>query len=773
MSNKLYQVSYSKSDGAQITIDVTKSLKIGSDSTHDLVINGDLVAPLQGKLRLQGDVLTYTHLCDASSTSIGPQECGKGKMYILDEGDVFTIGATTISIQVNTSNIENEDKHSTNELTLSDLNLDEDSGQFSGQIDKRKDSRGFQIDEESDALNMDNYEPAGNTLLGIEVIEPGDPDKDILEDLPINKKKTPTQQSPPSSLGKLKKQRSTKKRLSVEQEQTGQKAKRSKAFEKTSEIQRLQKMSKKRARFSPDAASILPRLIGTLYNVLFFGLFFFYTDYLQHPVILDLAKQLENILSPVLSDLAFLPSWSHAIIKHPTFYQSLLSLFIWDILSSLLLGVNVGQFLVGLKAKADSALLTRLLSPIRIILGIVTAPFLLFDAPCLFSKRTFKEILTRTIITTRSSFLTMTSSFILMPLLFVLVSNYHFITESKYLEQLLDDPRPSILVDLNKDKTAQAEASPELTKKWLMQSRALGIEVSALLKKNLFIYPQMTNNTEANYLQFLLYDEQSNQSIKISGRQVIATEPLKNLLKRDPLLFYTYPTLFEQYQGKTQTNLSLDSNIIEKIFETSTLTNANLLAYVKKHGFFTKPSFDLTAAVKEKMRVDTFHDLELFKNKLNYSMSFKKHAKEHKRYLLTINDLGLFLFTVESNKPKDLLAKDFIKDVLSSTVRLEKPIGSQSELINIFSKINREGSITTNQSLAIIKSYTELGRSLIQGTSNEGHLELVLQVFKNNEKALLRSLKKRDDKNISELRLALNRIQKALYKRETEFFQLN
>lgn len=76
--------------------------------------------------------------------------------------------------------------------------------------------------------------------------------------------------------------------------------------------------------------------------------------------------------------------------------EFLIWLLLYCLVSSLLFKVTLGQYLMGLYLDDGSAFKGRVLGFLRTLIGWVFLPFLVFDIPALFSKRTFKEVLTGT-----------------------------------------------------------------------------------------------------------------------------------------------------------------------------------------------------------------------------------------------------------------------------------------------------------------------------------------------------------------------------------------
>ena len=104
---------------------------------------------------------------------------------------------------------------------------------------------------------------------------------------------------------------------------------------------------------------------------------------------------------PFLEDLTV---QVNGIEKTREIFDFLIFLLVIKIITSLVLSLSFGQLLAGMKV-VGNFLWKRLIAPVRIFLGIVLFPFLIFDLPTIFSKRSFKEVVTGTQYVTRSGIL--------------------------------------------------------------------------------------------------------------------------------------------------------------------------------------------------------------------------------------------------------------------------------------------------------------------------------------------------------------------------------
>lgn len=62
------------------------------------------------------------------------------------------------------------------------------------------------------------------------------------------------------------------------------------------------------------------------------------------------------------------------------------------VVSSFIFGVSVGQLLCGVQSEGN-LLIKRIFAPLREALGVLTGPFLIFDLPAIFARKTIKEVL--------------------------------------------------------------------------------------------------------------------------------------------------------------------------------------------------------------------------------------------------------------------------------------------------------------------------------------------------------------------------------------------
>lgn len=151
----------------------------------------------------------------------------------------------------------------------------------------------------------------------------------------------------------------------------------------------------------------------------------------------------------------------------------LIVFFLIRFLTTILLGVSVSEFMFGVRANFHG-IWARIGGGLRVILGMVTGPFLIFDLPALASKRTFKELLTFTN-TFIGSRVTMFFGFILyMPLLILGILLAPMVIGLELVEPV---PFTANVSQRVKPKPPAQPGAVEVQKK-TVASRFLGISLS-------------------------------------------------------------------------------------------------------------------------------------------------------------------------------------------------------------------------------------------------------------------------------------------------------
>lgn len=147
----------------------------------------------------------------------------------------------------------------------------------------------------------------------------------------------------------------------------------------------------------------LPGLFGIIFNPIYENLF---KNHVEKYVLSD--AQVEGFITSILL---------HPSLNLILSFILFIYLIRWS--TTIILGTSIGQRLIGLGSE-EGPLKKRINGFLRELLGFFLAPFILFDLPALFGKRTLKELVTRTRISTPGVFVSMFLSMILIPFLGIL-----------------------------------------------------------------------------------------------------------------------------------------------------------------------------------------------------------------------------------------------------------------------------------------------------------------------------------------------------------------
>jgi hypothetical protein len=98
----------------------------------------------------------------------------------------------------------------------------------------------------------------------------------------------------------------------------------------------------------------------------------------------------------------------------------LLTMFvIIRVITALFFGASVSELILGIRASGNTVW-KRIGGVLRVLLGVVTWPFIIFDIPAISSKRTFKEVITFTNLYISSKFITVLGIIFYVPLILAL-----------------------------------------------------------------------------------------------------------------------------------------------------------------------------------------------------------------------------------------------------------------------------------------------------------------------------------------------------------------
>jgi len=740
-------------------IEVLNEIQLGSDEQCDLRILDHGLSPLQGRFRVQNGVLTFTHLGADDSFKVGSQKCGHGRMYILSKGDKCTIEKVKIIVREEKREIpeeipeEDNEEHQEEALEQESVPSTEDSTQPETILEDDQAEETEESDDEFEYVEEEVYvDEDGNEV-----------------DAPVKEKK-------PGLFARLfKRNKAPKEEKKKEEKKPG----------KDRFALKLKGKKKSSGPIGGQVAGPLSRFFGLLYTLFFFSLFLnlglplleetaqINVATITHDLWLKLDPFIAMLPAQVPTELAEIPmleslykAIKEDVLVEKVFHYSLLFLA-FEILFQFLLALPLGHFLIGLKNNGNGVL-SRLLSPIRVIMGWLLLPFLIFDFPILLKKRSFKELTTASKVVLRSKRLTFFLSLIFLPLLSMALLN---------IQLLLDYNNPSQKIALQKTPMPQFKSKFNEVE-FSYKSLAFGVEGKAFLDPRIRFIPGIIYR-EKKFLPYLsIVNSAKNNVVTISKKERAASlAKLKTTWQQDPLFSYFHHSLDNKEE------------LFTLLYHILALTPQQAYKKVQQLGPFLGPYYSSAKGLKSDLSNDPIKTITLYEGKGGPALMTKS--------LQVKVTLGLLQLRTLENEEKvlDVLmaqsdpdGEKFNEEILQKTFFNGKPFnGTYSSVVSsgisqkdlrslaliaqdILHHAVQKKPVSKSESQIITKVFLELSKTSIREEDEPFQLQL-LEVFKKLDKVLQRVNK--SNAVLTDLRLSLNRIQKALFKRDQRFFEVN
>lgn len=259
------------------------------------------------------------------------------------------------------------------------------------------------------------------------------------------------------------------------------------------------------------------------------------------------------------------------------------------ILTTLLFRVSIGQFFIGVRDKTGTFITGRLKGILRELIGFLTFPLIIFDLPALINKRTFKEFLSFTRLTTPFSFASIVMTFVWVPL-FVFI----------YLASPLfkgAELKPEVIVD--------ASAAGK-TLKWTYKNKKYSeiLDLSFDSSDEVIVLPlveiSMKEGKRIQNYGLVFFNEKSKEIFEI--RKSIASLKMRKVflgyIERNPLAEYFQPKIYELAKDVSQQNENFQKKITKNdltiynaelqslILDTFSLSPFTVPDFVVDQGFF-------------------------------------------------------------------------------------------------------------------------------------------------------------------------------------------
>lgn len=741
-------------------VQVEGDLSLGSDSSCDIRITDYGLAPLQARFHLQNDVLTLTNLGPDHSLKVGSTKCGHGRMYILDKGDKCTVDKVKFIVRK-----EKVEKSAKKEV------IEEE------------------VDDSDESISSDDTQPGASdfdeSTLKKTITEDGEAEYEIVEEVvyvdedgnEVAKPKEPNFFSQFKDM--VKKKENSKKKL-----------------QKPGAASNARNIKPKKIML--PTAGPLPRIFGLIYNIIFFfGFISFALPLIEETAkikISDFTKKGFDLVSPYLVKIpAQLPKQVQdipelvsaystirtTILAEETFYY--FTLFIaYEFLFHLLLGIGLGQFLVGLK-NGGNPILTRLLAPIRVLLGILLYPlFFIFDLPVLFRKKSFKELITGSRYEVRSATFTVFLSIIIYPLLSLAAYNHPLILDAINNKDALQVIGTS--VELKKVKEGKTDVP------FNVKSRFLGINGKIFLPPKIVFIPGIESNKAQIDTKLMAFHNKKNWEVEIRrDEKFLEVNQITEIIKSDFLLNFTHPDLASSIKTASKKIFIPKDQLNEVLYTMLSLNTLNPIDPLMKFGVFLTPYFEGKTLIYQRVGSSRIESVSWVKSPTANFIQLNNGDTNGFKAMLFLNEDYISMVKVSHQKKHqshgNLIAERLFyfnpsyqgtfKSLWNSQLE-EKDFRSKCFLVAdvFYNIVEKKEKLTSEQTKLIIDTFMEISEKSL-AIENPDYQENLLENFEKMDSSLLSLVKRNKDEGLKELRLGLNRIQKALYKRDYKFFKAN
>lgn len=266
-------------------------------------------------------------------------------------------------------------------------------------------------------------------------------------------------------------------------------------------------------------------------------------------------------------------------------YFALLVLFFFvRFISTLIFGMSPGEFGLGIRPYGNKVW-ARFGGALRVIIGMITWPFIIFDLPAIVSRKTFKDLITFTLLEVPSKFVAIVGFLFYIPLMIV-------IALASPLLQGLEPPEAIIVndkVDMRvKVKPAANSAAPETpVDKVTQQSTFLNMSI-AVDPSQLQVFPDFRFQGAKSKIKFSnalsFYQRELQTEITL---EVFKTFDMRQLLghglRGNFFLFEKYPELY---------NFAFESQELSSAFKKNENSKKQTL-FANEFITFTKTALSL------------------------------------------------------------------------------------------------------------------------------------------------------------------------------------
>ena len=481
-------------------VQVGKELTVGSGEQADHIIEGQDLPPLAIKLSLQDDVLTLTCLDEAKNWSLAGQQLEKDKTHILNTADIISLGK--IQIEISRERAPND---ATETVTIA------------------------QGSPEANEIKLEEETPKENEIK----LEEETPKENKIKLQKAAPKEQTQEERTQANINTDSKIRSTpvRKPLPI-------------AAKANDEIPQG-KIPGPLVRFLALMMSLTMVFFISNHLLPAIGMSESLDQFINETGTNFIQKEIKKIAANTTLPDHLESSTLEYLQKNVNVIRFILVYPLFDLLCHLIFGTSLALFLFGVSAQGSS-LGKRIRGAFRSIIGSCTAPFIIYDLPVLFGRRSLKEFLTGTRLYYKSRI------WATVVCLLVLGSPIAAVT-------LFDISLPPVVENLLVSPSFKHEKVPSLDPKEslneLYTSRAFPIKRIRPLSLTMITIPSFFFQKNTVIPMLTLYHKVGKHYLSVSMNAEIDLRPYLNLAKpsevvKDALSIHwsNLPRLLMQYQ---------------------------------------------------------------------------------------------------------------------------------------------------------------------------------------------------------------------------------
>ncbi len=405
------------------------------------------------------------------------------------------------------------------------------------------------------------------------------------------------------------------------------------------------------------------------------------------------------LISDLGIDLSFLNELGHYIweILSSTFkvvpFITVYALI--RIVSTLVFGVSLSEFFLGVRISGNK-IWGRIGGVIRVLVGLLTWPFLIFDLPALFSRRTFKEVITFTNIAIPSKFIAILGFIFYIPLLLCLCLVAPMAEGLQFPEAISINDKIDQRIKVRASVTPQVSEQAETM--IIDQSESLHLKIS-LRPSEIQILPSFKFQANRNKLHLksslLFYQHEFQAPVEV---ELFKTFDLKQLLgygiKGNFFLYDRFPEIYnfayeasslspsfkKNIKAKAQQKFAIE--VIEFTKSAFSLSLETLVEFVQTESPMLKNYMDFRSSLLDLIEYKDFSDISFIK--IGDSIFMKVSYKKQKPFDLLIplqkTQGRIFKVSFASKEKASLSANKFYKFNLdkSEWLAFDKPLRGET-----------------------------------------------------------------------------------------------